>query len=83
MIKIICDRTEVFPKVINFPDGTFKIDLEIPEGTVPWKIIWKYENETELIQLIYLTKHLRQQGYHLIGLMMPYLPNARMDRVKN
>lgn len=83
MIKIICDRTEVFPKVINFPDGTFKIDLEIPEGTVPWKIIWKYENETELIQLIYLTKHLRQQGYHLIGLMMPYLPNARMDRVKD
>lgn len=83
MIKIICDRTEVFSKVINFPDGTFKIDLEIPEGTVPWKIIWKYENETELIQLIYITDHLKNHGYTNIDLVMPYLPNARMDRVKN
>ena len=83
MIKIICDRQEVFPEVINFPDGTFKIDIDIPEGTVPWKIIWKYENEAELIQLMYLTKHLHQQGFRLIELTMPYLPNARMDRVKD
>ena len=83
MIKIICDKEEVFPKVINFPDGTFKIDIIIPECTVPWKIIWKYENENELIQLMYITKHLRQQGYLPPELLMPYLPNARMDRVKD
>ena len=83
MIKIICDRTEIIPKVINFPDGTFKIDLDCPEGSVPWRIIWKYENETELVQLIYITKQFRQQGFNLIELIMPYLPNARMDRVKD
>ena len=83
MIKIICNRTVVLPKVINFPDGTFKIDLEIPEGTSPWKIIWKYENETELIQLIYITDHLKNHGYTNIDLVMPYLPNARMDRIKD
>ena len=82
MIKVICDKLAVYPKVINFPDGTFKIDIEIPGGTVPGRIVWKYENETELVQLIYLTKHLKQQGYDPIELLMPYLPNARMDRVK-
>lgn len=82
MIKIICDQTDVLPKVINFPDGTFKIDIEKPEGSVPWLIIWKYENEAELIQLIYITKHIRQQGFFAPQLLMPYLPNARMDRVK-
>ena len=83
MIKIICNKQEVFPKVINFPDGTFKIDIEIPEDTSPWKIIWKYENETELVQLIYITKHLKSHGFINIDLVMPYLPNARMDRVKD
>lgn len=84
MIKIICDRsTEVFPKVINFPDGTFKIDLEKPETAVPNIIIWKYENEGELIQLMYITRHIENLGYGAPQLIMPYLPNARMDRVKD
>ena len=83
MLRLVCDRQEISPEVINFPDGTFKIDVKIPEGTVPWKIIWRYENECELIQLIYITKHLRQQGYLPPELFMPYLPNARMDRVKD
>ncbi|MBR1823028.1 MAG: ribose-phosphate pyrophosphokinase-like domain-containing protein, partial [Ruminococcus sp.] len=83
MIKIICNRQEVFPRVINFPDGTFKIDIDMPAENVTCRLIWKYENETELVQLMYIAKHLRQQGITNVELIMPYLPNARMDRVKD
>ena len=70
MIKIICNKSEVLPKVINYPDGTFKIDLYLHEGASPWKIIWKYENETELIQLMYITRHLKNHGYTNIDLVI-------------
>lgn len=83
MIKIICNRQEVFPNVINFPDGTFKIDIDMPAENAPRRLIWKYENETELVQLMYIANHLRQQGITNVELIMPYLPNARMDRVKD
>jgi len=83
MIKLVCENFEIIPKTINFPDGTFKIDVEIPENAVPCTIIWTYENESEFIQLIYLTEYLHERNYRKFGLYMPYIPNARMDRVKN
>lgn len=81
MIKINCGNKVVLPEIINFPDGTFKIDVEIPYGVTPEEIIWRYENENELIILMYVTSNLRERYHSPISLYMPYLPNARMDRV--
>lgn len=45
-------------------------------------IEWNYDNDAELFQLICLTRALQDIGYTHIDLIMPYIPNARMDRVK-
>lgn len=68
----------------KFPDGTpllnFRLSHDIYEkGAV---IDWFFENNEELITIIYLTKHLRENGVGDIFLNMPYVPNARQDRVK-
>ncbi len=68
----------------SFPDGTIAIKQpvrELKNGTVG--IDWFYENEREFVCLIYLVKHLNSHGIKDIKLFMPYIPNARMDRVKD
>ena len=65
----------------SFPDGTILLkqgQTFAPEA----RIEWRYENDREFLALIYLVKHLRRLGYPSIHLYMPYIPNARMDRVK-
>ena len=44
-------------------------------------ILWHYENDEELVTLFFITKHLRGLGVSRITLYLPYVPNARMDRV--
>ena len=69
----------------RFPDGTLLIKEDIPaafRGEKSAVITWKYENDSETAALYYLTKHLRSQGFKDIHLDMPYIPNARQDRVK-
>lgn len=65
----------------SFPDGT----ILMKQGTLLGAptITWRYENDREFVALIYLVKHLNRLGYDFIGLYMPYIPNARMDRVKH
>lgn len=66
----------------SFPDGT--ILVKQPQTFAPHAhITWRYENDREFLALIYLVKHLRRLGYPTIDLYMPYIPNARMDRVKS
>ena len=65
----------------NFPDGTILMK-QGEFGGLGTHIEWKYENDRELVALIYLVKHLRSKGYYHISLYMPYIPNARQDRVK-
>lgn len=68
----------------HFPDGTTlmkqKISHDVYCGA---KIEWFFENNEELVTLIYLTKHLRENGVKDIYLNLPYIPNARQDRVKS
>ena len=48
-------------------------------------ITWKYDNDGECMIVWYLVNHIRSimgPDTH-VQLMMPYIPNARMDRVKN
>lgn len=65
----------------SFPDGTMLIKQEPPteEKNV---ISWFYENDRELVALIFLTNHLKAHGKKELHLYMPYIPNARQDRVK-
>ena len=80
MIKIEDEIIEIN----KFPDSTLLLKQK------PWgnwhnyqiTIEWLYENNEELVALIYLVKHLNSHGIKNIALFMPYIPNARQDRVK-
>ena len=65
----------------HFPDGTPLFKLE-PDGNTIAFIEWKYHSNEEMIFLMFLTRHLQNHGVNDISLVMPYVPNARMDRVK-
>ncbi len=72
-------------KVVNvdhFPDGTLLMKEEILDNTKPTTLTWLYENNEELVTLYFLTKHLNAKGINNIELKLPYIPNARQDRVK-
>lgn len=74
--------------VSKFPDGTLLLKEKLPEahptnGQRPSaEITWLFENNEELVTLIYLVGHLRSHGIADLSLHMPYIPNARQDRVK-
>ena len=64
----------------RFPDGTLHLKTPViyPDSTV--RIAWNYENDAELFTIICLARKYASQTKMLI---MPYLPHARMDRIKN
>ncbi|MDE7323211.1 MAG: ribose-phosphate pyrophosphokinase [Lachnospiraceae bacterium] len=73
--------------ISHFPDGTFLLKEKITdtagnrnEGI---EIKWNYENNEELLAVYFLTRHIQAAGFCNIVLNMPYIPNARQDRVKN
>lgn len=85
MIKV--DGVEI--KQGQFPDHTLlmKFDPNSDEfvcdrGSI--KVEWIYENDAELFALICVKKHLDRHftNPHAV-LIMPYIPHARMDRVKS
>ena len=65
----------------HFPDGTLLMKCFVSDG--PNVIKWNYENDAELFTLICLVGHLRSHGCEEYQLVMPYIPHARQDRVKN
>lgn len=67
-------------EINKFPDGTLLIKEE-PSYDIAL-ISWFFENNEELVALIYLANHLRSSGVKRMELYMPYIPNARQDRVK-
>lgn len=77
MIKI----NSVTVEAGSFPDGTLLIKQRIPDED-KITIEWFYENDRETLAVIYLVNHLKAHGKTDIHLFMPYIPNARQDRVK-
>ena len=67
----------------HFNDGTLRLTLSSVDKCI-YRITWLYENDEELTQIYFLTQHLRK-AWKIAGitLEMPYVPNARMDRVKD
>ena len=74
-------------KMTRFPDGTcgkFDFNPFNIHNWDNWKIDWRYESDEELVELMYLVNHIRQNfGNKDIFLYLYYIPNARMDRTKN
>ena len=68
-------------KMLSYPDGTLKIDIE--ETNIKSVLfIWKFKSEAEFMQLSYMAGNIRDRYPCAdIQLYLPYLPNARMDRV--
>lgn len=69
-----------------FPDGTLLLKEKLSDRKKDKNealiIKWKYENNEEALALYFLTRHCKEAGYHNIILDMPYVPNARQDRVQ-
>lgn len=79
------------PQVIqlrHFTDGALNMQCILPDSATtlnntPITIKWQYECEEELVALIHLVFHLREHGARELYLCMPYIPNARQDRVQS
>ena len=71
----------------KFQDGTYSLRLDQNALTNALKygavLDWRYCGEHELSALVYIARHMRDVGCKDVELNMPYIPNARMDRVKN
>ena len=68
----------------RFPDGTPCIKLsdeQLCDYAYRRKITWRFESNEELVYIMLLVKYLRDRGMGVPELCMPYIPNARMDRV--
>ena len=85
MIKV--DGVEI--KQGHFPDNTLLMkfdpnsdDFSYDRGAI--EVEWLYENDAELFALICVKRHLDRNftNPHVV-LSMPYIPHARMDRVKS
>lgn len=73
-------------EVKHFPDGTILLKEDVAELAKENKmpvIRWHYESNEELVALYFLTCHLKAHQVENITLEMPYIPNARQDRVKD
>lgn len=73
----------------QFPDGSLRI-LDFPYQVIKENnnIVWKYESDAELFTLICVVKQIRSLFYvdgkpKSLNLVLPYIPHARMDRVKD
>ena len=66
----------------NFPDGTLLMKCN-PDKYAVSTITWQYESDAELFALYSLKRHLDcvAPGWNTF-LYIPYVPNARQDRVK-
>ena len=85
MIRIedLNNQNTVVVKPTDFPDGTKLIRYSPTLVDGAYRITWLYDNDAELFQLISIVKHLKSKARCRIWLKLPYVPNARMDRVKN
>lgn len=68
----------------KFPDETLRLNPNVEfifNHTAT--ICWYFESNEEMIAVMFLANHVRRIGADRVNLVMPYIPNARQDRVKN
>ena len=71
--------------VNTFPDNTQRLNLDVFGVKYALnRITWKYEGEFECMTIWCLVKHIKNYlPTRTLDLYLPYVPNARMDRVKH
>lgn len=71
---------------IVFPNGEIRFDVKdlLPTPTTRIKVTLRFENNSELMELFFLKKHLDAGQIHPtpVDLIMPYIPYSRMDRTE-
>ena len=78
MVKL--NGETVYPNY--FPDGTLNLsENELPTSSQDVYVEWYYDSDAEFIIVAYLAMFYKNLGCGR-SLFLPYLPNARMDRVK-
>jgi ribose-phosphate pyrophosphokinase len=77
---IILNGHEV--KSIRFPNGESLINTKDLRVTMDNTIVMKFQNDADLMTLIFLANHIDELGYSA-RLIMPYMPYSRMDRTEN
>lgn len=81
---IFINNEEFVPK--HFGDGTLKM-LEMDKYHIPFDsevtIEWHFDNIQELAILVYIVNYINDTKRSECSLILPYVPDARMDRVKN
>ena len=83
MIKIYGGgRTQIVDQN-TFPDGTLALNIhKVFEDSA--MITWLYESDVEMFTIMCIVDILRRNGWcKYLELEMPYLINARMDRIKS
>ena len=79
MIEIFYNGRGYDIKQKHFPDGTLNLNGNAYPAHID-TIHWHYENDSELFTLICLRMKYENDNVELV---MPYIPHARMDRVKD
>jgi len=68
-------------QIERYPDETTRLNIAVDSDSITLE--WLYEKDEEIL-LLFITRHLREQyAVKKLTLYMPYIPHARMDRVKN
>jgi len=69
----------------TFPNGeTMLVHESVKDlGYVVNEVLFKYENDSDLIKLMFLKKYLDALGWGNIDLVITYMPYSRMDRSEN
>ena len=70
----------------RFPDGTLALNVDVKKFAFNFKncITWLYDGDYELFTIMSLVDILKRTNRLAERiLVMPYLPNARMDRIKS
>lgn len=74
------NRTPI--QIERYPDETPRVMLNITADTDELSLEWFYEKDEEML-LFFIVRHLREQyKVRKLTLYMPYIPHARMDRLK-
>ena len=70
----------------RFPDGTLALNVDsslVDALMFEQHITWLYDGDDEMFTIMSLIDVLKRNGFKRYILHMPYLPNARMDRIKS
>lgn len=70
----------------RFPDGTLALNVHsslMDDMMFEQVITWLYDGDDEMFTIMSLVDMLKRNGHSRYILHMPYLPNARMDRIKS